>query len=80
MRFVILHYHIFKNAGTTVENLLQKNFPHSFARFEGDGLDAQLSAAELLDYVREHPQVQRHHQPPYALSVAPCRRASSSST
>jgi len=64
MRFLILHYHIFKNAGTTVENLLQKSFPHSFARFEGDGRDAQLSAAELLAFVREHPALQAissHH-------------------
>ena len=64
MRFLILHYHIFKNAGTTVENLLQKSFPLSFARFEGDGRDAQLSAAELLEFVREHPELQAissHH-------------------
>ncbi len=64
MRFLILHYHIFKNAGTTVENLLQKSFPHSFARFEGDGRDAQLSATEVLAFVREHPELQAissHH-------------------
>jgi hypothetical protein len=64
MRFLILHYHIFKNAGTTLENLLQKNFPQTFARFEGDGRDAQLSAAELLAFVREHPELQAissHH-------------------
>ncbi|MGO9442813.1 MAG: sulfotransferase family 2 domain-containing protein, partial [Terriglobales bacterium] len=64
MRFVILHYHIFKNAGTTVENLLRKNFPHSFARFESEGRDAQLSAAELLEFVHAHPEVQAissHH-------------------
>ena len=64
MRFLILHYHIFKSAGTTLENLLQKNFPQTFARFEGDGRDAQLSAAELLAFVREHPELQAissHH-------------------
>lgn len=64
MRFLILHYHIFKNAGTTVVNLLQKSFPQSFARFEGDGRNAHLSAAELLAFVHEHPELQAissHH-------------------
>ena len=57
MRFVILHYHIFKNAGTTIENLLQQNFPHTFARFEGAGRNAQLSGAELLSFIRSRPTV-----------------------
>jgi hypothetical protein len=58
MRFLILHYHIFKNAGTTVESLLQKNFPQTFARFEADSRNTQSSAAELLAFVREHPELQ----------------------
>lgn len=58
MRFVILHYHIFKNAGTAVENLLKSNFAARFAEFEGDSADCQLSGSSLVAWLERNPEVQ----------------------
>lgn len=58
MRFVILHYHVFKNAGTTVANLLRSNFGPRFAEFEGDGPDCQFSGRGLVAWLEQHPEVQ----------------------
>src|SRR5664279_596912 len=58
MRFVILHYHIFKNAGTAIGNLLKLNFGERFSEFEGDGPDCQLSGQSLVAWLEQHPEVQ----------------------
>ena len=73
MRFVILHYHIFKNAGTAIENLLRSNFGPHFAQFEGDGLDCQLSGPDLVAWLKQHPDVQAisSHQLRYPKPEAP---------
>lgn len=41
-RFVILHYHIFKNAGSTVDYALQRNFGEGLVAFHGGHDDALL--------------------------------------
>ena len=73
MRFVILHYHIFKNAGTAVENLLKSNFGSRFATFEGDSLDCQLSPGSLGAWLEQNPEVQAvsSHQLRYPKPDAP---------
>lgn len=73
MRFVILHYHIFKNAGTAVENLLKSNFGARFATFEGEGADCQLSAGSLIAWLERNPEVRAvsSHQLRYPKPEAP---------
>lgn len=73
MRFVILHYHIFKNAGTAIENLLRSNFGPHFAQFEGDGLDCQLSGPGLVAGLKQHPEIRAisSHQLRYPKPKAP---------
>jgi hypothetical protein len=73
MRFVILHYHIFKNAGTAIENLLRSNFGARFAEFEGDGPDCQLSGRSLVAWLEQHPEIQAisSHQLRYPKPEAP---------
>jgi hypothetical protein len=64
LRFVILHYHILKNAGSTIEDALDHSFGHRFARFDRPGRDATIRAAELLAFVRSQPDlaaVSSHH-------------------
>ncbi len=34
-RRVILHYHIFKNAGSTIDFILARNFGHRLGFYEG---------------------------------------------
>ncbi len=73
MRFVILHYHIFKNAGTAIENLLRANFGARFSEFEGDNPDCQLSGDHLLEWLHRNPGVQAvsSHQLRYPKPEAP---------
>jgi len=64
MRFVVVHYHIFKNAGTTVERILKREFPGSFARLHGPSSDATLDAEDLTSFLKDHPGVRAvtsHH-------------------
>jgi hypothetical protein len=73
MRFVILHYHIFKNAGTAIENLLRTNFEERFSEFEGNAPDCQLSGRQLVDWLERNPKVQAisSHQLRYPKPEAP---------
>lgn len=64
MRFVVVHYHIFKNAGTSVERVLEREFPGAFARLHGPLPDATLDADDLAAFLKDHPAVQAvtsHH-------------------
>jgi hypothetical protein len=48
MRFVILHYHIFKNAGSTIEEILERSFGEGFARFDTLEREARVESEALL--------------------------------
>ncbi len=53
----IFHYHIFKNAGTSVEKLLLENFAGKFSAFDGIDPSSCLPAEETLAHVLAHPEV-----------------------
>lgn len=56
MRHIVLHYHIFKNAGTTLHKLLQLNFGNvGCVRLEGDAPRRTLPPQRLLDCVHADP-------------------------
>lgn len=64
MRFVILHYHILKNAGSTIEDILDRSFGDRFARVDTPDRNGILSASELLSFIKADPQllaVSSHH-------------------
>jgi len=64
MRFVVVHYHIFKNAGTTVERILEREFPGNFARLHGPAADCTLDSGDLASFLEDHPDIQAvtsHH-------------------
>ena len=63
MRFVLLHYHFFKNAGTTIEEILAHSFGH-FARLDSSDSETTISNAALLDFLNKNPEIQAvssHH-------------------
>jgi len=63
-RYVIVHYHIFKNAGSTIEHILQREFAEQFATLHGSDPDATLDAADLEEFLQQHPRlaaVSSHH-------------------
>jgi hypothetical protein len=63
-RFVVLHYHIFKNGGSTIDFALRRSFGDRFADFHGTHDDAILVADDLVDLMRGNPSisaVSSHH-------------------
>ena len=64
MRTVLVHYHIFKNAGSTVDLLLQNTFGQAWRSFEGSNAASRIKPEELVDFLVMHPQVKAvssHH-------------------
>jgi hypothetical protein len=57
MRYVVVHFHIFKNGGTTVETILEREFGASFATLHGPDTDATLAASDLTEFLRADPHV-----------------------
>jgi hypothetical protein len=58
LRFVILHYHILKNAGTTIENILDRNFGERFARLDTEHRDGRIEPNGIVDYLDRHPNIE----------------------
>lgn len=57
MRLVVVHYHLFKNAGTTLDWILRRHFGDAHAKVEGDVPWATLTPDRLLRFVRDNPGV-----------------------
>jgi hypothetical protein len=63
-RWVLLHYHIFKNAGSTIEYVLQRSFGERFATLHGPAEDSVVTGpglASFLDATPEIAAVSSHH-------------------
>lgn len=63
-RFLLLHYHIFKNAGSTIMSILKKNFPDSFQAIDEPDDHGYISAEAITTYLLQHPDTQAlssHH-------------------
>jgi hypothetical protein len=62
-RTVILHYHLFKNAGTSVDKVLKANFGEAWGEQEFElPRDAKarvfyFNTGKVLDYLRDHPEL-----------------------
>jgi hypothetical protein len=72
-RLVLLHYHVFKNAGTTIEEILHRSFFEKFARLDFDALEHAVSNADLLTFLNANPHIRAlsSHQIRYPLPAAP---------
>jgi len=63
-RRVVVHYHIFKNGGSTIEYILERVFPGRFAALDGADPDAVLDAEDLTAFLDQYPgvaAVSSHH-------------------
>lgn len=56
-RQVILHYHLFKNAGTSVEKVLSDSFGRRWQSFDQSDAGARISAAEMQAFIEQHPEL-----------------------
>jgi hypothetical protein len=52
MRFVILHYHFLKNAGTSIESILERSFGGYFTTLDTPDRDGHVSNDQLLALLR----------------------------
>ena len=73
MRFVLLHYHIFKNAGSTIEDILDHSFGDRFATLETPVEGGIVSNSDLIAFLDAHPHVCAFssHQIRYPMPLAP---------
>lgn len=73
VRFVLLHYHFFKNAGTTIEEILAHSFFENYARLDTDDFDGAVSREDLIRFLKRHPRMQAvsSHQFRYPVPQAP---------
>jgi hypothetical protein len=55
LRFVILHYHILKNAGSTIEEALDHSFGERFRRLDSVDRDHTIGNEELLELIDANP-------------------------
>jgi hypothetical protein len=63
-RFVFVHYHIFKNGGTTIESILRREFGARFATVHGPADGDVLDGKSLTGFLRRNPgvsAVSSHH-------------------
>jgi hypothetical protein len=63
-RFLIVHYHIFKNGGSTVASILEREFKNAFATVHGPDDVSVLDHTHLSQFVLNHTAVQAissHH-------------------
>jgi hypothetical protein len=63
-RCVILHYHTFKNGGSTIESVLEREFAARFATIHGSHPDDTLDSADLEEFLLRQPEiaaVSSHH-------------------
>jgi hypothetical protein len=56
-RFVVVHYHIFKNAGSTVGSILEREFRQGFVTLHGPADSSTIDAATLKEFITNHPDI-----------------------
>jgi hypothetical protein len=72
-RFVLLHYHIFKNAGSTIEYAMRRFFGKRFATLHGPDPNSILSGEDVAAFLTSHPEIAAisSHHVKYPKPVAP---------
>ena len=56
-RRILIHYHIFKNAGTSIERSLDQLFSRQLYRIETDSPDGHLQPSDAHRLITEHPDL-----------------------
>jgi hypothetical protein len=58
LRRIVVHYHIFKNAGSSVDRILEGAFGDRWATLEGATATSLLRPGDLSAFARERPELQ----------------------
>jgi len=72
-RLILLHYHFFKNAGTTIEGILTRSFGNNYFRLDTPDPNGSLTHAELFSFLAANPSAQAisSHQLRHPVPQAP---------
>ena len=57
IRKILLHFHIFKNAGSTLDAALEKNLGDAWMPVEGDDTEHHMDWRQALKFIKAHPGV-----------------------
>ena len=57
MRTVVVHYHIFKNAGSSIDQGLRETFGDAWTSCEGSHAHDVMRSSRLASFLCEHPQI-----------------------
>lgn len=73
VRFVLLHYHFFKNAGSTIEEILHNTFYENYGRIDTADFDGAVSQEKLIAFLNSNPAMKAisSHQFRYPLPEIP---------
>jgi hypothetical protein len=73
MRLVLLHYHILKNGGSSIIEILARSFWERFSEYDLPDRDAEITSRDLLSFLDSNPGVQAFssHQIFYPVPRAP---------
>jgi hypothetical protein len=52
---VLIHYHIFKNAGSTIDWILRKNFGKDALTLDESDPDGHITIETMLEFLQDHP-------------------------
>ena len=61
---VLVHYHIFKNGGSTIDYVLEREFRSQFTTFHGPEPTSTLTRSDLREFLVAHPSIRAvssHH-------------------
>ncbi len=56
-RHVIVHFHMFKNGGSTIEAILEREFRGGFATVHGVHANSALDDGDIVSFIGAHPDV-----------------------
>jgi hypothetical protein len=73
VRFLLLHYHFFKNAGSTIEEILEHSFFENYARLDTEDFDGAVTEADLVAFLKRNPRMRAvsSHQFRYPVPQVP---------
>ncbi len=57
MRSIIIHYHLFKNAGSTIDDMLMKAFGTEWLSYDGNDPAGRITTCQLTECILRNPLV-----------------------
>lgn len=51
----LIHLHVFKNGGSTLDWILHRNFGFQFMEFHGNSANSTLTAPDIIRMIKDHP-------------------------